>query len=119
MFKKRYILFLAVFFTPVLAFAAFSGIKQLLTDFGSILNSLKTLAVAAALLFFIWGLAKFIRNAGDSAAHEQGRNIMIWGLIALFVIVSVGAIINFFDRELNLPHSSGTQNEICDAITQC
>ncbi len=42
-----------------------------------------------ALIFFFWGLAKYILSAGDEEKKTEGRNIMIYGVIALFVMVSV------------------------------
>ncbi len=49
--------------------------------------------VSLALLSFFWGLAQFILHSGSEEAHEAGRNIMIWGIIALTVIVSVWGLV--------------------------
>ena len=54
-----------------------------------LVNTLVPIAFTAALLFFFWGLAKFILNPDE---RESGRNLMIWGVIALFVIASVWGI---------------------------
>ena len=48
-----------------------------------------------ALLAFFWGLAKFILHAGDEAAREEGKHIMIWGIVGFFVASSVWAIVQF------------------------
>lgn len=48
-----------------------------------------------ALLVFFKGLAAFIAKAGDEKNHAEGRNLMVWGLIALFVMISVWGIIRF------------------------
>lgn len=63
---------------------------------GGILNSLLPIVMAMTLLAFFWGLAKFIRNAGDPKEIQKGKDIMKWGIIALFVMVSFVGIINVF-----------------------
>ena len=47
-----------------------------------------------SLWIFFWGLARFIRNSGDEKAIAEGKDLMLWGVIALFVMVSVYGILN-------------------------
>ncbi len=49
-----------------------------------------------AILVFFKGLVAFIAKSGDAKSHEDGKSLMIWGIIALFVMVSVFGIIRFF-----------------------
>jgi len=67
--------------------------------FVDLLNVLYPVLTATALLVFIWGIVKFIAAGGDEKSITDGKNLMIWGIIALFVMVSVGAIIEFFSLE--------------------
>lgn len=53
-----------------------------------------------ALLTFFWGLVKFIWNAGDTGSHETGKQLMIWGTVALFVMVSVWALVRMVHGDL-------------------
>jgi len=90
-----------------------TGIKDLIVAVGGLINPLIVILVGVALLVFFWGLAKFIfRVGGDEKAVEAGKKLMLWGLLALFVMLSVWGIITFFQRELNLPigGSSSSQN---------
>lgn len=81
--------------------AQLTGVKDLISAFGGLINQLIVIVVAVALLVFLWGLAKFIfRVSGDEKAVEEGKRIMIWGLIALFIMVSVWGIIGFFQGSL-------------------
>jgi hypothetical protein len=59
----------------------------------NIVKSLIGLVIASSLLFFFWGLMRFIMHAGDLTKKEDGRSVMIWGIIALFVMVSFLGII--------------------------
>ena len=63
---------------------------------GGIANSLLPIVMAMTLLAFFFGLAMFIRNAGDPKEIQKGKDIMKWGIVALFVMVSFVAIINVF-----------------------
>lgn len=58
------------------------------------------LAFTLALLFFFWGIAKYIWSEGQG--KEDGRKIMIWGVVALFVMSSVWGIIYFISNELGI-----------------
>ena len=53
-----------------------------------------TITIGLAIAFFFYGLAKYILNAGDEEKKKEGKSIMIWGVIALFVMVSIWGIIN-------------------------
>lgn len=66
------------------------------------------IALALALLFFFWGLAKFIWNSGDEKALEAGRRIMLWGTVTLFVLVSIWGIMTFFAQSFGI-----TQGGLC------
>ncbi len=56
-----------------------------------ILQSVIPLLFAVALAVFVWGTVKFIQ-ASDSAEKEQGRQFMLWGVIALAVMLSVWSL---------------------------
>lgn len=67
----------------------------LTTNIQNLVNSLIPLIAALALLAFFWGLAKYVFQADDEEAKEKGKNIMIAGIVALFLIAAVGGIIEF------------------------
>jgi len=47
-----------------------------------------------ALLFFFWGVARFILNADNEEKRREGKSIMVWGIVALFVMLFVWQIVN-------------------------
>ncbi len=59
----------------------------------SVVDGFIPLALAIAMLVFIWGLVVFISQSGNEQAKEEGKRKMIWGIIALFVIVSVWGLV--------------------------
>lgn len=105
--KKALILGSLMFLTPVMAFAQTSGFNNVegtLRNFLNLINdTLLPIVIALALLYFFWGLAKFILSSGgDEEERTKGKNIMLWGIIAFFVMVSVWGIVNFFGDAFDL-----------------
>ncbi len=71
-----------------------------MTTIGTILSlllswTLSSIQIFGALAFlvFFWGLALFLFNRENKTINERGKNIMIWGVVALFVMVSIWGII--------------------------
>ena len=62
--------------------------------------------VALALLFFFYGLAMYILKQGEEKA--KGKEIMIYGIIALFVMVAVWGLVSLLATSLGI-ESIGTQ----------
>lgn len=75
---------------------------DLIAKFIDIINPILTLLVAVAMLVFFKGLVGFIAKSGDEKSHAEGRSLMVWGLIALFVMVSTIGILRFAFRDLGL-----------------
>ena len=89
--KKTAIISTLMLAMPAIALAQDANI--ILLKVGVILGQATPLVVALAVLFFFWGLAMYILNAGDEEKRDKGRSIMIWGVIALFVMVSVWGLV--------------------------
>lgn len=52
---------------------------------------------------FIFGLVKFIaRVGGNETEIENGRRLMIYGIIGLFVMTTLWAIVGFIAGEFNI-----------------
>jgi fatty acid desaturase len=73
-----------------------------LTDLIHIITNLLLAAVpvlaALALLFFFWGIAQFMLAAGETEERKKGKDRIIWGLVALFVILSVAALVTLLQQ---------------------
>lgn len=71
---------------------------------GIVKSTLIPLAFALCLLYFFWGVAKYIREgAGSEEAAKEGKRIMVWGIVGLFIAFSVWGIISFIQSELGIP----------------
>ena len=58
-----------------------------------ILNPFILLLFALALVFFIWGAARFIWKNDSDTEREIGAQHMIWGVVGMFIMVSVWGIL--------------------------
>lgn len=91
MYMKKYLSLAGTFALPAFAFAAtFNSIAAQVQD---LLNLLIPILITLAVIYFFWGLANYILNSGDTEKKEEGRNIMIWGIVALFVMVSIWGLV--------------------------
>jgi hypothetical protein len=102
---------LATILLPILASAQLGQTEGILTNtLGIVKDVLIPLAFTLALLFFFWGVAKYVWSEGQAKA--EGKQIMIWGVVALFVMSSIWGIIGFINSDLNLNNYGGTQGII-------
>ena len=58
-----------------------------------IVNAVTPVLVGVAILTFFYGIVLYIYASGDAKGHARGREIIIWGLVALFVLFSLWGII--------------------------
>ncbi|MFA5841854.1 MAG: hypothetical protein WC835_02755 [Candidatus Paceibacterota bacterium] len=92
--------------TPFLALAqsssctsvSSSGLIGLFACASGLIQTLSILLIALALLLFLWGVAKFLYKADDQKARDEGRQFMIWGIIALFVMVAAMQLAGVISR---------------------
>ena len=93
---------LTLLFTPLVAWGQITNFDSILDAILNIIQQLTLIVASCSLLVFFWGLAKFILNAESSDAQSKGRDLMTWGVIALFVMTSVFGILAFIERSLGV-----------------
>jgi membrane protease YdiL (CAAX protease family) len=87
-----------------------------------VINPAVRLLFAAAFVLFLWGLFIFLysldsvaKKDGERNRRREGMNHMKWGIIGLFIMVSVQGIIvlinDTFGFRTNGPVPSGEQQE--------
>ncbi len=73
------------------------GILNLATRF---LNAVLALFVLVAVVVFFWGLIKYLYSV-DEKKHE-GLQTMIWGIIAIFVMVSIWGLVRILQQTIGI-----------------
>lgn len=104
--KKIALITLGAGFLPWIAFAQVSDVNTLLDLVRNIVNALLPIIIAFAVLFFFYGLVKYVLSANDEGARSEARSIMIWGIIIIFVMVSVFGLVNILIRTFDLDNTS-------------
>lgn len=100
---------LAVFALPLVSFAAVNN----LSDVGSfIINTINNIIVpvlfAIAFIVFLWGAFEtFILGANNTDVKDRGKNLMLWGLIGFFVMVSVWGLVNILTGTISFGNNTG------------
>lgn len=99
---------IAVFFLPIIALAAPTNFKELIMVFLDLINDLVRFVMVLALLFFLFNVFKLVFANGNEESIKEAKSFMIYGIIALFVMVSVWGLVNiltatFFGRSFIVP----------------
>lgn len=75
------------------------------SDFGSAMititnwiGQLIPLVISVALLVFLIGIVQYVTAGGDEEKRTAARGMIIFGVIALFVMVSVWGFVNILAR---------------------
>jgi hypothetical protein len=91
--------FTTLFFLPFMVHAQ-GTLLDVIGSFQQVITALIPFTIALAVFAVLFGLAKYAFKAGDEKAQSEGRNVMFWGVIILFVMVSVWGFVailqNFF-----------------------
>jgi len=78
----------------VAALPALAGAQTLLNTLALVntfLNAAIGLMITLAIVVFFWGIIQYL--AGGSEKKAEGLQIMLWGVVAIFVMVSIWGII--------------------------
>ena len=94
-------------FAPITSFAALNGLRDFLNSFQGLINLIVKAIIALAVVFFLWGMAQFIlHDAGNDKTREEGKKKMLWGIVALFIMISIFSILGLISDAIGLPIKS-------------
>lgn len=100
---------ITAFAMPLVSLAAVNN----LSDAGSfVINTINNVLVpvlfAVAFIVFLWGAFKtFILGANSEEVKDQGKNLMLWGLIGFFVMVSIWGLVNILTGTVSFGNNAG------------
>ncbi len=95
------IAFVSAVAIPVMA-AQVTTFKQLINDLfiNGILKPLIPLLIGLAIVVFFYGIIIFVLSEGGEKKNE-GKQYMFWGVIGIFVMVSVWGLVNLIKETFN------------------
>lgn len=98
--KRAALLGLIAYGLPTLALAAaprtFGELATFLID---ILNSTAAMLIAAGLVIYLYGISTNLFNVGGEGVSKM-RSLIIWGIIVLFVMVSIWGILQILQNTI-------------------
>lgn len=82
---------------------AISDIDGVIDTANDILGAIIPIVIAVAVVIFLIGVLNYVRaGADEDDKKKQARGLMIFGIIALFVMVSVWGLVNVLSGTLDL-----------------
>lgn len=61
-----------------------------------IFSPLYQAVVGVSILYFLYGVAKYVIDLNNPEKKTDGRSHMLWGTLGLFIVLSVGGILEIF-----------------------
>lgn len=103
MSMDRRVLIFGLLFTPFLAFAGIDTFVASISE--HIINPIIYFAFVLAVVYFIYGIFEFIKDADSGEAREKGRKHILFGLIGITIMVMVFFIMRVILKTLKVPES--------------
>lgn len=101
----KVLLLVAIISLPVMVLAQ-GSVDNLGEGFEAIIDIINSyvipLIIGVAGLIFMIGVIKYVTAGDDAAGREGARNMMVWGIVALFVMISVWGLVNLLVGTFNL-----------------
>jgi len=70
---------------------------------------------AAGMFLFVYGLVEFLWNLDDGEVQNAGKQHMLWGIIGVFIMVSVTGIISIIENTFGIGASSPASVDVSRA----
>lgn len=77
-------------------------IQGMVVAIGSIINLVFPALVAIGVFMVAWGIFVFIVNAGEPEERKKGSARILWGVIGVFLMLSVWGLINILVNTFSL-----------------
>jgi len=103
---KKFAAIASAFMLPSLAFAQVSSNENAFDLIDSFIDAIVPIIFALAILFFLFQLAMFLLNTGEK--KDDAKTGMIWGIIILVVMFSIGGIIALLQGTIFTDGNQGT-----------
>ena len=109
--SKKVGIALAAFVLPAVAFAqtlvGTTNATSLFTNIKSILNAVIPIIIALAVVYILWGIVQaYIK--GDEESRKAGHLKILYGIIGLFIMLSIWGLVNILVNTAGLSNTVPT-----------
>ena len=90
---------------PAVALAqtlSFENLNGPISSLGTIINRIIPIVIGLAVLAFLWGVLRYVIAQEDPEERAKARWFMVWGIVALFVMVSVWGLVRILQNTLGV-----------------
>ena len=93
---------------PLVALAQSGTITGIVQEVGNAVGAAVPVAAALVLVAFFWGLAIYLFNFGEGKddKQKQGRSLMLYSILALFVMVTIWGIVGLLANSFNIDQNA-------------
>ena len=97
-----------VWLLPAVAFAQDNTITGVVMEIGRAVGAAIPIAAALVLVAFFWGLAIYLFNFGEGKEdkQKQGRSLMLYSILAMFVMVTIWGIVGLLANSFGIDERS-------------
>lgn len=99
---------------PLSAFAAINTVWDIFGFIKRILDAILPLIIAIAVVWFIWGVFQYVVAVNDEK-KSAAKDKIIYGIIGLFIMISVWGLVNILVRTFGLSNQAapaGATNQL-------
>jgi fumarate reductase subunit D len=90
--KKVIALLVYSFLVPVAVYA--QDFETFMGTLQSVIAGAVPIIISFGVVVLLWGIVKYIRAADQPQKREEGRQLIVYGIISVFVMVSMWGLIN-------------------------
>jgi uncharacterized membrane protein len=100
-------------FMPAVAFAQASStwIVSILAVVQTVLGYVLPIVIVLGVIWVIWGIIQFVTNT-DEEERSKAKMHILYGIIGLFVIISIFGLVGFVQNLLGVGGGALNQNQI-------
>ncbi|KKW19109.1 MAG: hypothetical protein UY62_C0083G0002 [Parcubacteria group bacterium GW2011_GWF2_50_9] len=112
---KKLALAASAYLLPLAAFASSIGggdtttvntevtdLPRLFIELNAIINTIIPFIVGLAVFIIIWGVFTYIAGAGDEEKRATAKSFIIWGVVGVFIMLSIWGLVNILVNSINL-----------------
>lgn len=96
-------------FSPMIALAAgevrITGILGIIDYVRLLLNRAVPILIAFAVVYFLYGVFSYIMASDDDDKRGKAKNVIVYGIILIFVMVSVWGLVNLLVGSFGLENN--------------
>lgn len=99
---KKKLGYILILFSPLVSLAQSSDLNGVADGVNKVLYYIVPVIIGLSLLSFLWGILNYILHGSEEGQREESKQFMIWGVVGMFVMVSVWGIVFMFAHTLGV-----------------